>query len=51
MFGKTTAASASRTADPEFRFHLRALRFGGLKPSEARSASVGGPLNPGYADS
>jgi hypothetical protein len=49
MFGRTTAASASRSADPGFRFHLRALRFGGLKPPEARSASVGGSFNPGYA--
>ena len=45
---ETRERRASRTFLPGFRFHLRALRFGGLKPSEARPASAGGPLNPGY---
>ncbi len=39
--------SKASTALAGFRFHLRAPRFGGLDPSEARRASVGGPLNPG----
>ena len=42
-------SGAGGEADPGFRFHLRAPRYGGLEPSEARTASVGGSLNAGYA--
>jgi hypothetical protein len=40
--------SEASTALAGFRFHLHAPRFGGLEPSEARRASAGGSLNPGY---
>ena len=42
---------ASFCADPGFHFRLRAPRFGGLIPAEARRASQGGSFNPGYGNS
>ena len=40
--------SSRLNATPGFHFRLRAPRFGGLLPTEARRASVGGSFHPGY---
>jgi len=47
MFSAQVGNSRRGVPSPfEARFRLRAPRFGGLKPAEARGASVGGSLAP-----